>query len=796
MIEGDLFAQNDSGKTDIKTLITGYARYWYLFAIAVAIPVTIAFFKIRYTVPLHYVGCTILLKDPADNTGFSANPALSDLEMLKSNKNMDDQIILLKSKTLMQRVLTELSLHTTYFLEGTVHDIEVAEADLPIKIVVSRMEPTGFGKKVAIYPKDNNTFVLEEADAEGKPTKGKYRFGDQIKRPYAEFTVLEASSSASYGQDEKIIVQFQDIAKLASHYSNQLSISPANKTSNVLSIGLTDPVWKKSILIMNKLIEVYETEAAEDKNLTASNALNFMDDRLKFLTMELTDVEKNVELYKRLNDLTDVSSEAQLYLQSADDYGKKLAEFDIQIEILNSLDDYLKREGSDVELVPSSLSIADPTLVVLIGKFNELQLEKQRMLRTTRPDNPLIQNINDQLKNLRITIGENIKNIRNGLVITRQNLVASSRKFEHRKKKVPAMERELLEINRQQGVKEALYLYLLQKREESALSLAASVSSFRVVDPPAVQYPILPNKPMIYMIAVLLGMTFAFAIVYIKNLLNDKVMGLEDIKALTKTPILGEIVRSKSKDAIVVGHLETTLIAEMFRLIRTNHQFYMLGKQNIVTLITSSMSGEGKSFFSLNLAASLVLTGKKVVVLGMDLRRPTLLQSVKMTEGLGITNFLVSDSVTVEEIIRPSDVLRDLYIISSGPVLPSPTELMMSRRAEELFTRLKGMFDHIIIDSAPIGLVADAFTLAQYLDSTIYLVRRDYTPKGRLELIDQVYRENKLRNPMIVLNDTEIRNGQGYGYGYGYGNSGGNKKKKKEAVNGKPANGVEVINMK
>jgi tyrosine-protein kinase Etk/Wzc len=794
MIEGDLFAQNDRGKTDMKTLITGYARYWYLFAIAVAIPVTIAFFKIRYTVPLHHVGCTILLKDPADNTGFSANPALSDLEMLKSSKNMDDQIMLLKSKTLMQRVLTELSLHTTYFLEGTVHDIEVAEADLPIKIVVSRMEPNGFGKKVAIYPKDNNTFLLEEADAAGKPTTRKFGFGDQIKRPYAEFTVLEASSSASYGQDEKIIVQFQDIAKLSSHYSNQLSISPANKTSNVLSIGLTDPVWKRSILIMNKLIEVYETEAAEDKNLTASNALTFMDDRLKFLTTELSDVEKNVELYKKMNDLTDVSSEAQLYLQSADDYGKKLAEFDIQIEILNSLDDYLKREGSDVELVPSSLSIADPTLVVLIGKFNELQLEKQRMLRTTRPDNPLIQNINDQLKNLRTTIGENIKNIRNGLVITRQNLVASSRKFEHRKKKVPAMERELLEINRQQGVKEALYLYLLQKREESALSLAASVSSFRVVDPPAVLYPILPNKPMIYMIAVLLGMTFAFAIVYIRNLLNDKVMGLEDIKALTKVPILGEIVRSKSKDTIVVGHLETTLIAEMFRLIRTNHQFYMLGKPNVVTLITSSMSGEGKSFFSLNLAASLVLTGKKVVVLGMDLRRPTLLQSVKMAEGLGITNFLVSASLTVEEIIRPSDVLPDLYIISSGPVLPSPTELMMSRRAEELFTRLKGMFDHIIIDSAPIGLVADAFTLAQYLDSTIYLVRRDYTPKGRLELIDQVHRENKLRNPMIVLNDTEIRNGKGYGYGYGYGNS-SDKKKKKKAVNGKPANGVEVVNM-
>ncbi|HEU5146603.1 MAG TPA: polysaccharide biosynthesis tyrosine autokinase, partial [Chryseosolibacter sp.] len=524
--------------------------------------------------------------------------------------------------------------------------------------------------------------------------------------------------------------------------------------------------------------------------------LAFIDERLQYLNAELTDVEKNVELYKRQNAVTDVSSEAELSLKNASDYNKQLAEFDIQLELLKSIEDYLLKPGDEVALVPSALNIQDPTLHILISKFNELQLERQRMQRTMQPDNPLMLNINEQLSNLRVNIGENIKNIRNGLVITRQNLIASSRKFEYRKKRVPAMERELLEINRQQSVKAGLYLYLLQKREESALSLAATVSNFRVIDPPAIIYPIFPNKPMIYMIAILVGLMLPFSVLYVRNLLNDKVMDLKDIEKATHTPVLGEIARNDTKQTVVGTQDGSNPLVEMFRLIRTNLQFATLGKPNKVILVTSSTSGEGKSFLSINLAASLVLTGKRVVVLGMDLRRPTLLKSMKIADGIGITNYLIADNISVSDILRPSNVLPNLFVISSGPALPSPTELMMSPKVGQLFDTLRASFDHIIIDSAPIGLVADGFTLAPYLDSTIYVVRRNYTPQDSLEIIEKIYRERTLKFPMIVLNDTIIGRGKRYGYGYGYGYNGRKTRKTAEASVKKSVSAGDLVSAK
>lgn len=778
MIDGDLFQANADDKINLKSILSDYLPYWYLFALGVGVCVTLAFFRIRYTVPQYYVASTLLIKDQGTGSELLSGASAESMEMFRPKKSIDDEINILKSKSLMERVLRELSFNTTYYLEGRVHDMEVYGNDLPIKIVVSDLQPRAYGKRIFIYPKDNNSFQLGEEMPNEKLLMSTYQYGQQIEKPYGVFTVIEATDSVSLKKDDKVIVVFHDVKKLASHYSEKLYVAPVSQTSNVLNVGLTDQVWKNGVDILNKLIEVYEKEAVEDKNMMASNALAFIDERLQYLNAELTDVEKNVELYKRQNAVTDVSSEAELSLQNASDYNKQLAEFDIQVELLKSVEDYLQKPGDEVALVPSALNIQDPTLHILISKFNELQLERQRMQRTMQPDNPLMLNINEQLSNLRINIGENIKNIRNGLIITRQNLIASSKKFEYRKKRVPAMERELLEINRQQSVKEGLYLYLLQKREESALSLAATVSNFRVVDPPAVIYPIFPNKPMIYMIAILAGLIVPFSLLYVKNLLNDKVMELKDIQRGTRTPVLGEIARNETKQPVVVTQDGANPLVEMFRLIRTNLQFATLGKPNKVILVTSSMSGEGKSFFCINLAASLVLTGKRVVVLGMDLRRPTLLKSMKIADGIGITNYLIADNISVVDIIRSSNILPNLFVISSGPALPSPTELMMSPKVNQLFETLRASFDHIIIDSAPIGLVADGFTLAPYLDSTIYMVRRNYTPQDSLAIIEKVYRERTLKFPMIVLNDTIIKNKK-YGYGYGY--SGQKSKKSRDA---------------
>ena len=779
-IEGDLFEGGEArSKANVISTLSAYLRYWYVFLLFVIACVTAAYFRIRYTPPQYFVSSTILIKDASETSGLSANPALADMGVLQPAKAIEDQIIILRSKSLMRKALNELSLNASFFIEGRVHDMEVYEKDLPVRLVISELQPQAYGKRIVICPGDNNWFQVSETTSEGKVLKTTHKFGEQIRKPYGTFTVINAADTSGSPMKGELIVVFHDVTKLASQYSNALGVTRIDKGANVLNVSMSGPVHKKSIDILNKLLEVYEAEAMGDKNRLASNTLSFIDERLRYLTTELTNVEKHVERYKVRNDLTDVSSEAELYLKSADEYSKQLAEFEIQIELLQSIENYLKKQGEQFELVPSSLNIQDPTLVALITKFNELQLERQRMLRTTRPDNPLIQNLNEQLNNLRMNIGENIQNIMRGLVITRERLVQSSAKFAHKKKKVPAMERELLEINRQQGVKEGLYLYLLQKREESALSLAANVANFRVIDPPTVVHPIVPNRPLIYMAAILLGIIIPFAILYLKRLLNDKVMHMSDIKRLTEAPVLGEIARNKTGQFLVVSKDVTSPIVEMLRLIRANIHFSMLGRENKVILVTSSISGEGKTFFSVNLAASLVLTGKKVVLLGMDLRKPTALKSLDLSDGLGITNYLMSDRVSVPDIVRPSNILPNLFVVTSGPVLPSPTELMMGARMAELFDTLSASFDHIIVDSAPVGLVADAFALAPFIDSTIYMVRSNYTPKESIAILDKIYKEKKLNSPMIVFNDARLDKGYKYGYGYAYGQRKTDKKNKR-----------------
>lgn len=781
-VEGDLFESGETrSKTNMMAMLSSYLRFWYVFLLFVIVSVAAAYLRIRYTSPEYFVGSTILIKDRSESSGVAANPALADMGVLQPAKAIEDQIIILRSKSLMTKALHELSLNASFFIEGRVHDMEVYEKDLPVRLIISELRPEGYGKRIVIYPGDNNWFQVGETTSDGRVIKTTHKFGEQINKPYGVFTVINAADTMASPMNGELIVIFHDVEKLANQYSNALGVTRVDKGASILNVGLTGPVYKKSIDILNKLIEVYEEEAMDDKNRLASNTLSFIDERLRYLSTELTNVEKDVELYKVRNDLTDVSSEAELYLKSADEYSKQLAEYEIQIELLQSIEDYLEKQGEQFELVPSSLNIQDPTLVALITKFNELQLERQRMLRTTRPDNPLIQNLNEQLNNLRINIGENIQNIMKGLVITRERLINSSAKFAHKKKKVPAMERELLEINRQQGVKEGLYLYLLQKREESALSLAANVANFRVIDPPAVIHPIVPNKPLIYLAAIVIGLIIPFSILYVKNFFNDKVMSISDIKRLTDTPVLGEIVRNRTRQFLVVSKEATSPIVEMLRLIRANIHFSMLGRENKVILVTSSMSGEGKTFFSVNLAASLVLTGKRVVLLGMDLRKPTALKSLDLTDGLGITNYLMSDRVSLSDIVRPLSLLPNLSFVTSGPVLPSPTELMMSPRMSALLDGLRASFDHIIIDSAPVGLVADAFTLAPFIDSTIYLVRNNYTPKNTISIVDRIFKEKKLESPMIVFNDARLEKGYKYGYGYGYGYGYSHDKKRKRS---------------
>lgn len=756
--------------SDVLNALRKYLRNWYWFVLSLALCCLGAYLYLHYATPRYSIRGTLLIREEGNRPQFTSQGPFSELDIFRTSKNIDNEIEILRSKTLMRRALEDLSLYATYYVPGSIRDVEVYGRKSPIKTIISRLDSIAYGKTITIRPKGNQ-FELVEEDEDGRVVTSTHSFGQSVEKPYATFTVVANVTPIKHPE---IAIVFHDIRKLAESYNQRLMVGTINTNASVLAVSLVDPVPNKGVDILTSLITRYNEEAVEDKKQIAAYTIEFIDERLTYLTSELSDVEKDVEQYKQKNELTDVNSETQLYLQRANEYNKQLAEFAIQVDVLTSIQAYLLGEESENGLVPSSLSIQDPTLMGLIAKFNELQLERQRMLRTTRPNNPIVLSISEQLHNLRTNILENLRNIKSGLLITQENLQKKSKQFESRIQQVPMMERELLEINRQQSIKQQLYLFLLTKREESGLSLASTVANSRVIDPPqAGDLPVSPKKRQILLLAVLLGLGLPLAFIYTKELLNNKVRTRKDVETATPAPILGEIIRSKHKTPLAVVDNSQTPVSEMFQLIRYNLQFSTLGQENKVLLVTSSRSGEGKTFFSINLGATMASVGKKVVVVSLDLRKPKLMEYLRLSDNQGVSDYVISDTFSAEALTVPVPNVPGLFALGTGLIPPNPGELIANARIASLLTELREHFDLVLIDTSPVGQVADAFALAPYVDSTIYLVRYDYTYKAQLAIIDDIYRDKKLNHPMIVMNDAKKKNNYRHGYGYGYGYTNG-----------------------
>ncbi|MDF9799721.1 tyrosine-protein kinase Etk/Wzc [Catalinimonas alkaloidigena] len=764
--ENALWQLEEAEPIDVKAMIRKYVRYWYWFVIGVAGSLFLAFIYLRYTTPEYSISSTILIKEDEKGSSFSGEEVLSDLNIFQSSRNIDNEIEILRSRSLMERVLTELGLQTTYYVKGQVRDVEVYGKGTPVKAIISHLDSTAFEQSVIVRTKGNN-FELEEVDEEGNINVFPYKLGQKVKRPYATFTLIGQPNML---EEKEIIIKFHDIGELADDYREKLVVNPVNNDASVLRISMIDAVPQKGVAILAKLIELYKIEAIDDKNIMATNTIEFIDERLGYLTNELADVEKDVERYKRRNELTNVTTDAELYLEQASEYNEKISELRIQIDVLRSIEKYLQDMDNEFELVPTSLSNEDPSLMELISKFNELQLERVKLLRNSQPNHPMVTSINEQLMNLRVNILENLKSIKNSKEITFQNLQASSGRFESRIRQVPLMERELLEINRQQSIKQELYLFLLTKREEAALSQASTIANSRIIDPPeADDEPISPKKHIVILAVIFASLGLPLVLINVKELLNNKVDEQKDVEKATAVPVLGEVMHSEEKGALVVTGDKHSAVAEMFRLVRANLHFATLGKENKVILVTSSRSGEGKTFFSINLGASLALSGKKVIILSFDLRKPRLMKDLRLKDTLGITNYLVSDDFSVVALTKAVAEVPGLYAMGSGPIPPNPAELMMGDKVKQLIEELKKDFDHIILDSSPVGQVADAFNLAPYIDSTLYIVRYNYAFKEQLSIVEDIYRNKKLNHPMVVMNDAKKKNATAYGYGYGYG---------------------------
>lgn len=748
-------------------ILASYLRYWYLFLIGATICLLLAFLYLRYkVVPEYGIEGKILLNDKEEGSAATGAEAFGSLGLLKVSRNITDEIGVLKSYDLMKSTVYEMGFSVGYYVEGRFGQVEVYEKNLPIKVVLKdSLSVLNYGTIGSVVMVDTNYYKFITEDGKGDIKTATHAYGESIQTSFGSFSIM-LNSEINKIDTDPIFIEFRDISAMALGYNEKLLVNPVSEEGGgLLQMSITDAIPQRGVDVIHTLIDVYARESAAHKNKLAKTTLKIIDERLELLTNDLGDTEKDVEVYKQSNQLTDVTADAARFIQLADATEAELSLLRAQINALNSLESSL--QSSNLTSI-NSFNVQNAIIIGLIVQYNEQLQKRQTLVRATGAGNPLLGDIDRQLQDLKGSIQGNIQSVKSVLMSEQNNLVSKSSSYRSRVSTVPTAERALLEINRDQSLKQSLYLYLLQKREEEALSMSSPFSDTRIVETPkATSYPVSPNKASIYLGAFLFGLFVPFVWLFAKQNLSTKISTPDDIRELTDTMVLGSIASSKQKEVVVVGENNVSPASELFRLMRFNLKFISKGESNQVIMVTSSKQGEGKTFISINLAASLAITGKKVVVLGFDLRAPRLMKDIGLKYTHGITDFVVDHTLDVKSIIVPYNGINNLDFIGSGTIPPNPGELMLSDRVGELIHTLKKDYDYVILDTPPIGKVADAFSLRNYVDFTLYVVRSNYTNKSDIKIINEITANKKLDSLMIVLNDMKIEKYGEYSYGYG-----------------------------
>ena len=562
--------------------------------------------------------------------------------------------------------------------------------------------------------------------------------------------------------------------RVARDYCKSLSIAPTSKTTSVAVISLKNSSLQRGQDFINQLLEMYNRNTNNDKNEIAQKTAEFIDERIGIISKELGSTEANLESFKRDAGITDLTSEAQIALAGNAEYEKKSVENRTQISLVNDLRKYLR--GNEYEVLPSNVGLQDAALIGAIERYNEMLIERKRLLRTSTENNPTIVNLDTSIRAMKANVQATLEGTLQGLMITKESLDREASRYSRRISNAPGQERAYVSIARQQEIKAGLYLMLLQKREENAIALAATANNAKIIDEAiADDIPVSPKRPMIYLIALVLGIGIPVGIIYLVELTKFKIEGRADVEKLTSVPVVGDIPLTDEKNdkngSIAVFENKNNLMSETFRNIRTNLQF-MLDNDQKVILVTSTVSGEGKSFVSSNLAISLSLLGKKVVIVGLDIRKPGLNKVFQLSnKERGITQSLSNPETDLMELVQPSDVNKNLFILPGGTVPPNPTELLARNGLDRAIETLKKNFDYVILDTAPIGMVTDTLLIGRVADLSVYVCRADYTHKAEYTLINELSFEKKLPNLCTVINGVDLKKRK-YGYYYGYGKYG------------------------
>jgi tyrosine-protein kinase Etk/Wzc len=770
-----------------RELVSKYIYHWPIFIIGILLAFAAAFFYLRYTPPVYHVKASLLIKDPQNDNG----NILKELNLFPDTKVLDNEMEILRSKTLMEQVVKKLNLNIGYQTKGRAFKTNVF-VNRPFDIIAVNDEQNGS----AIFTLDiinNNVYELEEV-ATKKRTRGK--FNSVMHTPIGDYIFKKTGYFQSH-IGRTIYLDFVDTETAVNSIISKLNFTPGKSRASVIDLTLTDEVPERGKMILDTLLDSYRSATIEDKNQSTKNSIKFIKDRLIYISNELNDVEKTEEQFKVAHGPIDLSAQAIDYQNSIKNNDNKLNELNMKIEAADAISNYMS--GHSKNEAPVVVGVDDQALVSKVNQLSVLQSQYDKLLETVPASNPLATTLEKQVNKERSVVTSTINEMRSSLSKQRQQVLSENASFESNIRTLPAVERQYVGIKRQQGIKENLYLLLLQKMEAAALTSAITLADSRILQAPyANRTPVSPVRSTAYMLAFVAGLLLPFGYVYSKDALNYRVISNRDITERTGVPILGDVMQGENLGAIVLVDNSRSVIAEQFRALRTNLQ-YVYGNFTgpRATLFTSSMSGEGKSFIASNIAAALAMTNRKTVILELDLRKPKVSKYLKLKNQVGLSNYLIGQA-SKEEIVQPSGVHPNFFVISSGPVPPNPAELLEQHSIDELVKWLKTQFQDVIIDTPPIGLVTDALILSRLADASIYVVRHGLTLKSQINAVEELAKQKKFPRLNLIHNGVQIKGRFGYGYaseyGYGYGYSGsyGNYygTEKKKSIKERLPNGI------
>lgn len=778
----------DDEKIDIQEVLFKYIIHWPWFVGAVLVCLIGAWIYLRMATPVYNISATVLIKDDKKGGNTGGMAGLEELGLsglISSSQNIDNELEVLRSKTLVKEVVNQLNLYVSYTDEDEFPSKNMYKTS-PVIVSLTPQEAEKLSDpmivEMSLYPQGSLDVGVTIGDKEYQKhfeklpavfpmDEGTLAFFQSPDSLMANKDTTEESSAQNV---RRITAKINSPMKVARVYCENLTIEPTSKTTSVAVMSLKNSSLQRGQDFINQLLEMYNRNTNNDKNEIAQKTAEFIDERIDIISKELGNTEANLENFKRNAGITDLTSEAQIALTGNAEYEKKRVENRTQISLLEDLRKYIR--GNEYEVLPSNVGLQDAALVATIERYNEMLVERKRLLRTSTENNPAIVNLDTSIRAMKSNVQATLDGTLQGMLITKADLDREANRFSRRISDAPGQERQFVSIARQQEIKAGLYLMLLQKREENAITLAATANNAKIIDEAiADDIPVSPKRKIIYLIALVLGVGIPVGIIYLIGLTKFRLEGRADVEKLTTVPIVGDIPLTDEKNekdgSIAVFENQNNLMSETFRNIRTNLQF-MLQNDKKVILVTSTVSGEGKSFISANLAISLSLLGKKVVIVGLDIRKPGLNKVFRLsTKEKGITLYLANPDTDLMSLVQPSDVNKNLSILPGGTVPPNPTELLARDGLDKAIEILKKNFDYVILDTAPVGMVTDTLLIGRVADLSVYVCRADYTHKVEYTLINELAEEKKLPNICTVINGVDLKRRK-YGYYYGYGKYG------------------------